>query len=361
MTKTESYLDVAASMPGQVASLDIVASAEGSSTRGSTWPVTVVGCNQKTRSSPAARCRRNEPVECPRSIDGYARLDTFARFRFSSQGGLPSTVLAADGEVEDMRVRIESPPPSTIKWDQPPVLTQPDNVFYGWNEPSVFGGTSIAADDWYCDTADPVTSIVWWGSFLDWTDVTAPPLPDGFHFAIWNDVPAGVDRPWSHPGQVLWEYSTQDVQYEWSGWDFDPRTESFEATYRFEVDLAPEYWFYQDPAFDSIYWLSIAAQYVNGPPGQHEFGWTTRPRDLNSPAPDDAVRVFDPTIVTAGSSFLAGEPLEWPAGDSWDLAFELNTVVDSVSKWLQQARHQSQDGLDVLDGPSFNRFAMTDP
>ena len=96
---------------------------------------------------------------------------------------------------------LEVPDEPFIKWDQPPEVTQPDNVLYGWNEPSVFGGQAIAADDWFCDTADPVTSIVWWGSFLDWTDVTAPPLPDEFHFAIWTDVPAGVDQPWSHPGR----------------------------------------------------------------------------------------------------------------------------------------------------------------
>jgi hypothetical protein len=35
---------------------------------------------------------------------------TFARFRFSSAGGLSFTGLAADGEVEDYRVRIEQPP-----------------------------------------------------------------------------------------------------------------------------------------------------------------------------------------------------------------------------------------------------------
>ena len=60
----------------------------------------------------------------------------------------------------------------------------------------------IVADDWFCDTPDPVTDIHWWGSFLGWTDPELPALPRAFHIGIWTDVPAGVTDPFSHPGQM---------------------------------------------------------------------------------------------------------------------------------------------------------------
>src|SRR5258708_25917613 len=42
-------------------------------------------------------------------------------------------------------------PPTTsgkvVKWDQPPVLATPTNVFYGWNEYSVYGGSQNPPHD----------------------------------------------------------------------------------------------------------------------------------------------------------------------------------------------------------------------
>ena len=74
---------------------------------------------------------------------------------------------------------------------------------YGWNEPSVYGSTNIAADDWVCTTTNPVTAIRWWGSFLNWRSNTPPALPPAFQIAIWSDVPAMPPRVQpSGPGLV---------------------------------------------------------------------------------------------------------------------------------------------------------------
>ncbi len=64
----------------------------------------------------------------------------------------------------------------------------------------------ILADDWLCTSVDPVTDIHIWGSWLN------NHLPFGnnpgavtFKLSIHEDVPAGVDVPWSHPGLEVWQ------------------------------------------------------------------------------------------------------------------------------------------------------------
>jgi hypothetical protein len=213
-----------------------------------------------------------------------------------------------------------------VKWSQPPEPYEPE-AYDGWNEYSVYNSTRhIAADDWYCDTADPVTDIHWWGSFIMWPCEEPPEMPESFHIAIWTDVPAGVDQPFSHPGVVIWETVCNNFTYEFAGWDIQPNPlYSPQACFKFEQDLPEEEWFYQKPG-GNIYWISIAANYPAGAEPQYPWGWQTRPRNPQSPAPDDAVRIRIPTNPTLGSPYIDGEPIFWPDEEnSWDLAFELTT------------------------------------
>jgi hypothetical protein len=77
-------------------------------------------------------------------------ITTFARFRFSTVGGLNYYGLAQDGEVEDYSVTIGyKPEPAVehIKWSQPPIEIDPKSetpVFCGWDEPSYFSYTGGA-------------------------------------------------------------------------------------------------------------------------------------------------------------------------------------------------------------------------
>ncbi len=214
-----------------------------------------------------------------------------------------------------------------VKWSQPPVPYTPEDGYNGWNELSVYEGSQIAADDWVCDSPNPVTDVHWWGSFIGWNHVDPPTaeLPEQFHIAIWTDVPAGVDQPFSHPGQVLWEYWCADYTWEFVGWDWDPRNPQAgpEACYYFECVIPQSEWFLQEDGCN-IYWTSISAVYppfiINWP-----FGWKTRPRSADSLAPDDAVRIFEPTMPDPGMMYGFGEPLEYPPGTSWDLAFIMTT------------------------------------
>lgn len=214
---------------------------------------------------------------------------------------------------------------SVDKWSQPPVIANPSNLYYGWNEVSVHGGAQIVADDWVCTTPDPVTHITWWGSHKNWT-LTTPPtaaaLP--FHLAIWTDVPAGVTA-YSHPGQVIWEADALSYSVQFVGWDYDPLTQTFETCFRYDVALTQPQYFYQ-PAGDQIYWLSVAAVYPQGVPLENPWGWKMRPREPASPAPDDAVVVGIPTAPHVGMIYEAGAPIWWPTlRDSWDAAFQLTS------------------------------------
>jgi GEVED domain-containing protein/Big-like domain-containing protein len=232
------------------------------------------------------------------------------------------------GQSIDLAFRIEgeAEPQQTVKWSQPPEPYVPDDAYNGWDEYSVYGTEQIVADDWVCTTDAPVTDVHWWGSFLGWGELETPELPDAFHIGIWTDVPAGFDQPFSHPGEMLWENWCDTFTTQFVGWDFDPRDETAppEATFLFEQDLEPEEWFWQEEG-DNIYWVSISAVYENMW-AEHPFGWKTRPR-LNSPAPDAAVRIFDPTAPIPGDPYRMGEPIWDPTGlQQYDMAFALTTI-----------------------------------
>ena len=226
----------------------------------------------------------------------------------------------------DLAFRLNNLPP---KWSQPPDPYTPTNAFNGWNEKSVWNSEQIVADDWVCTNAAPVTDIHWWGSFIGWTSSNLPPIqlqPNGFVISIWNDVPKGAGEPFSRPGVCLTNIYCPALVPTFVGWDYDPRNpgDPPDACFKYDLDLAPDQWFYQAPG-TNIYWISIAAQYLVGQL-DYPWGWKSRPRDTNSLAPDDAVRIFYPTAPFPGMPYYEGTNIWWPTpSDSWDMAFALTT------------------------------------
>ena len=222
---------------------------------------------------------------------------------------------------------------SEIKWSQPPVPST--EGFNGWNELSWYGESQIVADDWVCTSTNPVTDIHWWGSFLNWSATEAPQLPDAFRITFWTDAPNNAAEPFSHPAQCVWMVTCTNYTYEHVGWDIDPRDPDAlpEACFRFHQELATNEWFHQEfsPAGigpTNIWWISIGAVYFNQFP-QFPWGWKTRPRDTNSLAPDDAVRIFLPTAPVPGQPYAVGTNIWWPtASKSWDMAFTLTTSTN---------------------------------
>lgn len=220
-----------------------------------------------------------------------------------------------------------------VKYSQPPVVINPGHVpaqINGWDEVSVYTQQlplqwPIMADDWLCQDDRPVTDFHWWGSYLGWTQPHPPAVvPQSFHIGIWTDVPAGVDKPYSHPGVLLWQHTCTNWVWNYAGVDVAPM-QGFEneACFQFNQLLSEPDWFVQEPG-EHIYWLSIAAIYQPGVVPQYPWGWKTRPHKFM----DDAVRTtmaqpWPP--VTNQTQWVAGNPVEYPAGVSWDLAFEITT------------------------------------
>ncbi|MHC4675319.1 MAG: DUF7901 domain-containing protein [Planctomycetota bacterium] len=228
------------------------------------------------------------------------------------------------------------------KWVQPPMPTDADNLYLGWNEISDFNGQQIVADDWRCDTNDPVTDIHWWGSFQGWDYVHPPQLsqmPTSYHITIWTDVPdpnPGDPDTFSHPGQVVWEIDCDNFTMTFVGWDYDPRTKCYETCYKFDQILEDFEYFYQEPnqagTEPRIYWISIAANYEGVIP-ENPWGWKARPHFYN----DDAVQIAVPTNPHIGDQYIDGRPIYWPdPSKSWDMAFELTAtpIIEGV-KWAQ--------------------------
>ncbi|MDO8588017.1 MAG: GEVED domain-containing protein [Armatimonadota bacterium] len=242
------------------------------------------------------------------------------------------------------------------KWSQPVVEVVPSTTpptFNGWDEKSLYYQQPICADDWKCIDERPVTDIHWWGSFVGWDQPFPAQLPQQFHIGFWDDVPDpdGPGPLFSHPGKLIHEIWCSNYVWNFAGFDRDPRgLYQNEACFQFNQWLQPSEYFYQRPnpaTGYNIYWLSIAAVYPTTP--QYPWGWKTRPHFYN----DDAVRITqvnDPTGLpgwppTLNWTWAAGQPIEYPADTSWDLAFEL-TTQDPLPKWRQQP-DLTTTGIDV--------------
>ncbi|MGD2108062.1 MAG: hypothetical protein PVI86_01595 [Phycisphaerae bacterium] len=227
-----------------------------------------------------------------------------------------------------------------MKWVQPPLLNpaSPEPIcFWGWDEPSTYDctapGCQIVADDYECTDLRPISDIHWWGSYLGWQSADPPPLadpgaPDYFHVGIWTDVPAGVDGPFSHPGQLIqdWTVSRASLNERNVGCDFHPDFPGPDTCFRYDFTIPQEHWYLQESADPTIYWLSVSAHYPDGEP-TIPWGWKTREHFFN----DSAVRITDPNNPTAPDAvYVAGTPIEHPEQVGWDMAFTLGTFCPVV-------------------------------
>jgi hypothetical protein len=153
-------------------------------------------------------------------------------------------------------------------------------------------GTSvrrIVADDWRCATGQPVTGIVWWGSYIGYDylpakcqQATPPRQPDSFLLTLWSDVPDPAPsnpRDFGRPGRKLWEYKADAFDEVMVGFDnFPYPTAVFaptnEPVYRYSVRLPEDKWFRQDGE-NNVVWLSVVAVYKDEKTIVYPWGWTT--------------------------------------------------------------------------------------
>jgi len=269
---------------------------------------------------------------------------SYARFRFSTAGGIGPKGQARAGEVEDYQVNIgtsQAPPvpgpgPNPLgvaasptkqyytKWRQP-AHDQPAPGITGWPETSMFTDGPIMADDWQNDGANPVIGIRWWGSFADWTDKTLPDnAPATFHVGIWTD-----DYYGRVPGSLIWEKYCSGWSWAYAGALQDPQgASSGDACFEFVQVFSQDEWFQPTTENSTRYWITIASIYDTYTP-DHAWGWTTRENSYGEAAimmneimslSLQSIRIGSPNL---GDTFHRGLAVMYPYGVPWDMSFDL--------------------------------------
>jgi hypothetical protein len=203
----------------------------------------------------------------------------------------------------------------------------------------------IVADDFRCLGTMPVTSIHWWGSYVEW-DGNEPPLPEpiAWRIGFWSNIrdPDPSDPlTFSYPRRLLWqiEVPAERVDVNNVGQDYFPYVPFEDTCFQYYVDLEPDEYFWQsnfEPnTMDKVFWLSIAAVYPEDyVPDVHRWGWKTRPWHWM----DDAVTFQldddpEPGMPPLNIEFNNITPIE-VEGESYDVAFELDTDPNYI-KWEQ--------------------------
>ena len=252
-------------------------------------------------------------------------LTTFARFRYSTYGGLNFTGSAVDGEVEDYKVLIEEEQ-QTYKWIQYPDL---EVTGIDVNATEDF----ILADDFLCTEPGRITEIYVWGSWLDdFLPMSDPTMVD-FTLSIHADIPAdGSGTGYSMPGEVLWHRDFQAGDFTvdmWQdqieeGWMDPPDYYSFPADWTcwlYTFIIPPEEAFHQIGMPDSnvVYWLDVQAHPLEP---TTRFGWKTTIDHWN----DDAVWTVGFEPYFGAWNELIYPPMHQWGGDSIDLAFGIRST-----------------------------------
>jgi hypothetical protein len=247
---------------------------------------------------------------------------TFARFRFSTAGGLGPKGYAPDGEVEDQGVVIVEG--ETYKWEQ-----RPDLDFTGIDVNAT--EDYILADDFLCTRPGRLTMIDVWGSWLyDYLPFEVDTTGVWFTLSIHEDIPASESPTgYSMPGDVLWhrdfyypEYTVDVEAFQIEeGWLNPPEDYIFPADwtcYLYSFRIAPDEAFHQVGMPDQpvVYWLDVQAHPFDP---DAFFGWKTSLDHWN----DDAVWGLGPDPFVDDWYDLWYPPGHQFEGESIDLAFRL--------------------------------------
>jgi len=306
----------------------------------------------------------NNVFQFPVPAGAVPGTQAYVRVRFTTMPQIGFAGPAPNGEVEDYVVTIQAPyepkpPVEHVKWSQPPIEIDPMlgrmPTYCGWDEPSFSTkemGTQpafwqIAADDFRCLGAMPITSVHWWGSYKGWLERNPPAgqSPAYWQIAFWTNAPIDVIHPYSRPQKLLWSIRVKPERVEevWVGMDHFPNPDVIpDSCFQYFVKLQPEECFWQEKYIasqggDTVFWISITAVYRGFPGPVYPWGWKTRPAHWM----DDGVRfslrqddlqlgqVLDPATITPIKASICGaEP------QSFDLAFELDTDPNYI-KWEQ--------------------------
>ncbi len=222
-------------------------------------------------------------------------------------------------------------PGDPAKWVQMPDPTGYDVNFTNYSAPI----DTLLADDWECSVTNYVDSIHIWISFRE---DNVPDDPTGYfgieyvHLSIHTDIPAGVQGPFSLPGELLWQKDIYPPNFtvRWydigeQGW-YDPFQlphliiEGDHFNY-FQINICagPDAFLQEGtPEIPIIYWLDAGIKIKDEYQEMNvEIGWKTSLDHWN----DDAV-YWD--FVLPGWFPLPDPGLHPPYENQLDLAFVLN-------------------------------------
>ena len=146
-------------------------------------------------------------------------------------------------------------------------------------------------DDWVCERQDPVTAIVWNGSYIGYgyesckcNDNPEPRKPDYFVLSVLTNSPGTDADSDSYPGEKIWEFRAEDYDEVLVGYDRNPDGEPNEPVFRYCVRLPEDAWFRQE-APENIYWFSVIAVYKESAGDiPYEWGWTNHSKTFGGPA-----------------------------------------------------------------------------
>lgn len=218
---------------------------------------------------------------------------TFARFRFSTIGGLSFTGYAPDGEVEDYQVEIGEP----YKWSQQPDISPNGMDVDATADMGMMMPPCVLADDFRCDRTGPLTKINVWGS---WKNDYIPEGPWAVMFilTIHGDIPADQSPTgYSMPGNILWNYMFFPGQFMvmpyamglMEGW-YSPQQGFYTPfgdtqcwLYTFDLTQIEPFVQHGNPDEPVVYWLSVQAIPQNPDPNVR-FGWKTSVNHWNDKA-----------------------------------------------------------------------------
>jgi hypothetical protein len=245
-------------------------------------------------------------------------------------------------------------PAQHLKWSQPPLESDPVSktpIFCGWDEPAhayhpARADTTVwqlVADDFRCFGGMPVTSIHWWGSYLNW-EKTAPPQsrPSSWHIAFWSNVPSDSYYNYSRPSAPLWQLDVpaDAVSESYVGLDRFPDKPT-DACFHYSLKLQPHQYFrqqeYLNRTQDNVFWISITAMYADGALPESPWGWKTRPQ----PWMDNAIRttmhrdtITDNVLLVPGAMTPITDSAICDIDEKYDMAFQLDTDPGFI-KWEQ--------------------------
>ncbi|MBN1505443.1 MAG: cadherin-like domain-containing protein [Sedimentisphaerales bacterium] len=382
-------------LPGQMAGLEILASAAGFVDAwidldvDGTWQQAT---DQILKAEPVAAGSNVMSVAIPATA--AVNVPTYARFRFSSAGYLPPDGPAQDGEVEDYYVFLGEDGPYVpgegdlphLKWSQPPVEIDPNvdapPVFCGWDEPARSTQQSgsrrqwrMDADDFHCLGPVPITRIRWWGGYKAWARPEPPESqPIAWHIGFWANQVSNLTPDQLYLERLVWsiEVPAERVLCEPVGLDEFPGSIP-EMSFVCELRLVPEEWFHQAelPTNEGVFWISITAIYPPDAAAVNQWGWKTRPhvwRDgATMPAimggwPTDEDRLFPGRLYPVERSALCGQ------NQPFDLCFELLTEPPwitwdqpfaGIRDWPHCMDLESQ-GTSVQDQETIGRLVADD-